>query len=418
MAPLIQSLKVFFLIFTTGITIYFFIKNYKIGFKYYMYFVIISALLGFARPIFAEEIIIPVILTLSAYVLQKNRRRYDIPVTLICVLFYAIFITLLTKDASFKGSDRLFIYGFVLLIFSNYLFSGEKNSINFYFLIWLFALANILWLTTYTGEALLKPIGDSRMVELETGLSNNSEAIVRVDPNYFGFIAGNGFLLSLLFLIFRKEIYKYYPLKFLQSKWFHILIIFITILELWLSIRGLSRGVLLALTGAIFVFFLLNRKFKTFAVSSALLVIFYFVFRGMFELILLRFSEDSTGSGRYEIWGAIWKTMIEENRLLVGFGLNYPWWKNWIPGGAYISSHNSWISLLLNIGLVGFGLLIIYILKTIRINYKAKTTTSKIRLVMLTYFIVSCFSIEPLVSNIGWILFAVSIAYDKYHYSI
>lgn len=417
MAALIQSLKILFLILSTGITIYQFTKSSKKGFMYYMLFIIVSGLFGFARAIYTEEILIPAILPISVYVFQKQRKEYSISIALLLILFYGIFITLITTNSSFSGYDIYFVYGLVLLIFANYLFSGVANSLKFYTLLWFIVLAKVLWLISYIGLDVFQPVSESRLIEFDTGLNTGADSLVKIDPNYLGFVSGIGFLLSIQFLIYREEISRYFKREFIQRKWFVVFILILSVLELWISVRGLSRGILLALIAASLVILLLNRKVKTFIVSTILLFVVYYVFYDLIELFILRFSEDNTGSGRYEMWEAIWKQLINEDRLLTGYGLNYPWWLAWDSNRTYASSHNSWISLLLTIGLIALTVLVVYIIRSISINYQANTAISKIRLVMLSYLIVACFSIEPLMSNIGWILFALSVTYDKKSYS-
>ncbi|MBW7869136.1 MAG: O-antigen ligase family protein [Brumimicrobium sp.] len=417
MVALIQSLKVLFLIFTTIITVYYFIKDYKIGFKYYLFFVILSGLLGFVRPIFAEEIILPIIIPLGVYTYYKRFNTTKISYISLFILVYGVLMTLINKDASFTGNDTYFIFGFVILAFSNYLFGNEKSSINTFALLWLYVLARTIWLITYGGSNvfLLSDLseGGSRLLEFEAGL-DNSTGKVRLDPNYLGFTMGFGFLLSLLFLINRKNLYKHLQFKFIRKKWFLAVVVIIGLMEFWLSIRGLSRGVILAILAAILTFLFLNKKIKTFAVTAILLVVSFVVFNDVINLFLLRFSEDNTGSGRYDMWESIWKLMISEGRILTGFGLNYPWWGSWEVGRhVYASTHNSWITILLSVGLIGLILLFVYISISLKNNYKANTTTSKIRIVMFAYLFVACFSIEPLMNSFGWIILAVSTSFDS-----
>lgn len=421
MLVLIQSLKILFLLLTTSITIYFFIRNYKTGFKYYMYFVIISALLGFTRPIFAEEIILPILIPLSVFAYYKKFNPDRISYISLFILVYGIFITLITEDASFKGVDTFFIYGFLLLSFSNYIFGGKKFTIHAYSLIWLYVLAKVIWLVANGGSSvfLLSDLthGGSRLIEFKSELDSSTGNVI-IDPNYLGFITGLGFVLSFMFLFYRNQLYRYFNYKIIKKTWFFVIVLIIGIVELWLSLRGISRGILLAIIASILAFLLLNRQFKTFAIFSAVIVIMIFVFSNVIDLFFMRFTEDTTGGGRFDYWNFIWNFMIDEDKVLFGFGLNYSWWQKWEFGVAYISTHNSWLTLLLAVGLFGMILLVVFMIKSIIINYKSNSIIGKIRIVMLAYLIVSCFSIEPLINNLGWILFAISTTYEIKNVSV
>lgn len=415
MAVLIQSLKLLFLFLTTGITIYYFITNYRLGYKYYMFFIILSVLLGFTRPIFLEEIIIPLIIPLGIYTYFKKFNTLRVSYISLFVLFYGIFITLITKDSSFIGFDSFFIYGLILLSFSNYLFGGHKQTVYAYTLLWLMVLAKVIWIIANTGTDIFQlsdiSAGGGRLFEFTSGIENPSGSVI-LDPNYLGFTTGIGSLLSFLFLFYRKGLFKYFRYKFIKKSWFLVIVSIIGMIELWISLRGISRGVMLSLIIAVLTFFILNKKFKVFAITSILLIILFFLFDDLINLFLLRFSEDKDGSGRLELWGAAWNIMLDEGRVLFGFGLNYPWWKTWNFGHLYVSTHNSWLTLLLNVGLIGIGMLIVLIIKSIIKNFKANSTIAKIRLIMLAYLIVSSFTIEPMINSLGWILLAISTTYE------
>ena len=416
MGALIQYFKILFLLLTTGITIYFSFKNNREGLKYYMIFLIFSGFLGFARPIFAEEIILPIVILLGIFT-KTHFNSKKISLLSLIILIYAILITIFSKGSSFVGNDSIFVFGFVILTFSNYLFGKDKYTVRALALLWLYAFSRVCWLIIHGGSSLFKMAdvsngGAERLLQITTGLEGKA-GIAQIDPNYMAFITGIGVVLTLLFYIYRKQLYKFLPYKFIQKKWFSILLFLIGIIELWLTIRAISRGMILSLLAAFLTFLFIERKFKIVAISTILSLLIIFLFQNFINLILDRFSVDDSGGGRYEIWIFLWNYLIEYGKLFIGFGLNYPWWKDWtIDFGSYLGTHNSWITILFDLGLIGFVLLIIIIIKSLIKNYKENSPVNKIRIVMLVYIIFAYSSIEPLLSSIGWILLAICISYN------
>jgi len=67
MIEIIQSAGIIFLIITTVVTANAFRKNSFNGFQYFMFFLILSGFIGFARPILSEEVLLPVFLFFSLF---------------------------------------------------------------------------------------------------------------------------------------------------------------------------------------------------------------------------------------------------------------------------------------------------------------------------------------------------------------
>jgi len=411
MLSLIQYLKDIFLLITTLITIFLFLKNYKTGFYFYLIVLIISGFLGFARPIFAEEIVLPIIILLSVITSKQFRLKYISSISLFLFL-YTIGITIISDDASFKGYDTIFFFGIVLIIFSKYFFGEEKKAVQTLAFLWLYALARVLWLIIHGDEDIFRlaniTVGSARLILIDTNLKSN---FLQVDPNYFAFITGLGFLLTLLFLVYRRAIFSFLPYSFIRKKWFLIIVIIIGFIELWFTIRAVSRGMVLALLAAVFTYLIFEKKAKVYVFSFLIIGILYAIFQTVFNLYLERFGIDDLGGGRYNIWSFLVDYLVKNDKIWFGSGLNFPWWEDWTADkGKYLGTHNSWLSLIVIFGLFGFSLLLILIIKSVRRNLQSTTTVSRVRIILFTYVLVSYSSIEPLNSSLGWILLAVCIS--------
>lgn len=413
MGNLIQYFKILFLFTTTVITIFFFFKNYRVGFNYYMLFLIISGLFGFARPIYMEEIILPILLTLTTL----SQRNFDFTKISIISLFlfgYSIVVTLISNNSTFIGHDFIFFFGFILLTLSNFLFGKDMYSILSFALLWLYALSRVIWLIVNGGGAVFSIAditdGQERLMLINTGLEGTA-AIAQIDPNYFAAVTGMGFILSLLFIAYKEHLYKYFPYRFVRKKWFLIIIILTCILELWFSIRAVSRGMILAILASLLVFLYLEKSTKILKFVSISIIVIYLFFQNIITLFLYRFSMNDLGGGRYDIWNFLWKYLVKDNKIIFGEGLNYPWWKDWpVQSDLFLGTHNSWITIFFGLGLIGIALLVTIILKSIVNNYKVNTKVSKIKIVMLVYVLIAYSSIEPLNYTWGWILFSICVS--------
>nr|WP_315217743.1 O-antigen ligase family protein [uncultured Flavobacterium sp.] len=414
MDAIIQQLGFFFLVLTTFLTVIAFQKSTFNGFTFFMYFLILSGFLGFARPILFEEISLPLLISFSMLPQLKNIGD-KVNLLGILLLLYSILLTLINSEATFDGFEKIYLFGFILISFSNCLFSKELNFVKTLTFIWLYSLSRTLWLLIHGGAGLFSLYDTSdegnRVLQVESGLSGNA-SIFNIDPNYLGYITGIGMLLSFSFYTYNKSVKNYFTFKFVKTKWFLYLVILVGVIELWLTVRALSRGMILALFAGLLTYLIVERKIKNIIIFLAFVFVFFLIFRDFINITLSRFNQGDRGGGRYDIWEFIWNYIQDNGRLLFGFGLNYPWWQDWLAdNGNYLGTHNSWLSIILALGIFGFLILFIMVIKSIYMNFKENSIFARIRLILLAFIIVSFTSIEPLLSTFGWILLAVSTSY-------
>jgi hypothetical protein len=302
-----------------------------------------------------------------------------------------------------------------MLAFSNYIFGEDKLTIRAFAMLWLYAFVRVTWLIIHgnfsTLFSIVDPLGGmTRLLIVNSGLDGGTN-LLNLDPNILGLSNGMGVILSLLFLMYRKDLYKFIPFKFVQKQWFLTLLIFITVIEFWFTIRGLSRGIILAVLSSFITYLFVEKRIRAFVMSTSLVFVIYFVFNNIVELFLMRFRHDDTGGGRFIIWEFIWDLMVKQGTIWFGAGLNYPWTKYWyIPGEDLLGTHSSWVSILLVSGLFGILLMLILIIKSSIINYKSNSVIGKIKLIVLSFVIVSNASLGPLYTIWGWILFTICIS--------
>lgn len=415
MEAILQSVKILFLLFTTGVTIYMFLRDASKGLQVFMVFMCISGFLGFARPIFAEAIVLPLCIIFGRSPTKDARVFYRW-----FFLLVVVGLTSLTSGNGIFGSfDEFFVLGFIMFAYSRKLFPDEKQSLNVLMLMWCYALCRVLWLLRVGGGDVmaLSDLSDesTRMIVAETGLENDAV----VDPNYFGFVAGLGAVLSFMYYGLRKEFNAILGYKFLRKRYLPVVVLLIGCVEVFFTIRGLSRGMLLALAIATLTYLGLQRKLWHVVITGSIFAAVFFLVSDtqLFDMYVERFTSDEDGSGRFLMWGFIWTMMQEQGPLvlLLGAGLNYPWWEHFslMAGESYISTHSSWMTMILGCGLLGLAIFIQTISQSVSNGLRALNAVNQTKIVVLAYVIIGSSTIEPLSYSWGWIPLVVACSIWK-----
>ena len=417
MDSFIHLFKNVFLFVTTCVTIYFFFKNYKKGFIVYLLFLCFSGLLGFSRPIFAEAFILPVLIVLTIH-----GQTYFTRVNFIWLLL--LFICLLNTliwDNPIDSYDVLFIFGIILFVYSGNIFQEDKFVIKLLSIIWLYVLCRSAFLVFSLGSDILMVAdaseGASRLINYSVGDNEFT-----MDPNYLGFYSGIGAVLSFMYVVFRSRLKQELGYRFLNKSYATMLILVIGLFELFLTLRGLSRGMLLALVVSLAVYIIMQKNMKHFWYMILFLLVSFAILYNtkIYNMYVLRFLSDTNGAGRYDIWELI----INHFRslgiipVLLGVGLNYPWWKfdsNFASMEVY-STHNSLLTFFMILGLFGIIVLFYSIFKSYYIVYKYPSYINLIKIVLLTFCVIGMVSIEPLHYTWGWIPLVVGCSIKKNNY--
>lgn len=427
MGAALQLFKDFFLLLTTGYIIFWFFKDYRKALIWYLFFYGLIAVIGLHRVIYNQNIIIPLLLivTLSLKSSPINKTNTFYVVFFIYMLFITYVNELIIIDAYSKGAYLLV----ALLIFSNYLFKNADYAIKIVFFIWLitisFAFNSIIY-----GEDMFNVSAinsEERSLIIDTGVQGSRAQEEGVDLNYYSSTQAIGAMISILFLTYRKELLAAVSIpitlkRFLYSKAFTLALFFLLAIEIWLMIRGLSRGgLLIFLSGLIGLLFIL-RKQKYLIWGAVLLIGLYFVMEkiGIIDLFLERMTRDQSGtSGRDLIMLGVFSSVYSQGgimQIIFGGGNAWPWWDFWgfnpWDSDKMVSSHNQWLSIFVNFGLVGLSLFIIPLYNGIRNCLKNKNPINNIRIVLFICVFFFSMSLEPLIfTHYVWFIFALAATY-------
>ena len=317
----------------------------------------------------------------------------------------------------------------VLFVLSNYLFKDANYFIKIVFLIWLITLAIAANSIIY-GENIFS-IGNVNLEErrmiIDNGITGSSASELGIDLNYFGSTQAIGALITLMFIQYRKYLLSicYIPFQYkriIKNTIFQYLLYLVFVVEVWLVFRGISRGAVLVLLVGFISNLIVLRKFKYLFYGGFILIALYLIMNhlGIIDLFSERLSEDDSGtSGRTTIWiGMIGAVYFKGGLLQVifGSGNGWPWWKFWTgnfyDNGFIPSSHNQWMSILVNFGIIGLFLFIIPIFKGIKNSIKHNNPINNIRIVLFISAFFESLSLEPLIfAHYIWFIFAFATTY-------
>ena len=397
-----ELLKNLILLIATFICIIYFRKGASQGVLGYLVILSVSALLGFSRGIMGEEFVLPLC------ILWSNKNHILTNSALVIYILLIACFTIVSGNVIFGEYDQVLLVGFVLLAFRKYLFNNLYKVLS---ALWLYAQCKTLNLVILTGSKAFT-IADAHDVStraLETTTIYGESGII--DPNYFSLIAGLGLIITLMMLKYSNEFNRAF-----SKKWFNNrkLLYIILIFDFFFSLRGLSRGVLLALIGTYTIYLYYGHvklKYIVFILIVSGLIMAFADSIPIVSSFVDRFEADETGSGRYLIWSAIFNIMYRDGAisLIFGEGLNYHWWAKdaQVAMGELLSTHNSLINLFIATGFVGITIIVYICVMAYRQYNKLLSIGSICKALLLTYILIGCLSIEPLPFSWAWIALAL-----------
>lgn len=423
MGALIQLFKDFFLLATTVFLTIWFLYDYQKGFSWYLLLYAIIAVIGFNRVLYNENFFIPLLISISVLIQKNQKVKISILYTF---LFIQICIVTWLNNLSITNDSSGGIYLFVvLLIFSEYLFNDANQVTKIVFLIWLitigFALNSLIF-----GEHLLSAASidsEERALVLNNGLAGSSANDQGIDLNYFGCTQAIGALITIMFINYRNDLINNIKIPFrlrsiIRSWLFGSFLFLLLALQVWLVLRGISRGALVAFLAGILTYLLTLKKFKYLLYGGILLFILFLVANqlGINKLFAERIAEDSSGtSGRNFIWLAILRAVYQHGgiiQIIFGGGIGWPWWRFWTENfwdtGVVPSTHNQWLALYTNVGLLGLVLFFVPIINGLKNNIRNNNPINNIRIVLFACVFTESLSLEPLqFDRYVWFLLAL-----------
>lgn len=153
----------------------------------------------------------------------------------------------------------------------------------------------------------------------------------------------------------------------------------IVIVSIFAQLLTGSRGGLIASFVAMVVVFFMNKRKLSIGniISTSLIaIVFFTVVLGKLPDVLSQrlfgFSTYAGGSGRSDIWRVAVQAFSE--RPILGYGLN-GWYNYAIQNyGKLIGTHNTYLKVLLDVGLIGFSLFIFPFYKAMKFNLRNRNT--------------------------------------------
>lgn len=177
----------------------------------------------------------------------------------------------------------------------------------------------------------------------------------------------------------------------------------------WSIILFQSRGLALALIAGIIcsIFYHKQRLGQILWGTILAGVIFYFFLQTpAYELLFKRFQDATVGTagGRVGIFEMIFTHYSTQNPILWIFGFG----ANAIYSTLMVSSHNTFITILIEQGIVGLGFLMSILLLCSLQAWKRTDSVGAMQLSLLVFLIIGAMSIEPHRNPIFWICIALA----------
>ncbi len=344
----------------------------------------------FAYPLMPTEMYYYVILSLLFTVLSIPKKRNSFKPLFIIVLAY-LAINDMFFQGDFSSLTTLLFLMILLYICSEKNIETSSQLLSFTFII--LSLAISYW-SLFCPESSINSYNKI----------DDMEQIGWRDPNYLSCALGTGLVVSV------SELFKVG-----KSKYYLILLITTIVLSV-ISLLGLaSRGITLAVSisiGSMILFSKVKNRIKVLTIVSLFIFLLILYTNQFFEFLIARINnDDGTGSSRTIIWAkkinAFWHEANVSNWLF-GFGKDGGFKLGYYGG---VSTHNDYISILINYGVVGVFLF----LKAI--TYPLRVCSLRMRpqiVAFLLYLLVCSMSIEPIclgnIAYLGFILYIVLIA--------
>lgn len=186
------------------------------------------------------------------------------------------------------------------------------------------------------------------------------------------------------------------------------------LLIVWTMLFFRSRGIIIALTAGLISSILHHGRHlrRVFAGIFLIGTLFYFFVKTpTYELLIERFQDPTmeTASARTEILKMVFKHYFAQNPIswVFGWGLNDVWAK------FSVSTHNTFVRILVEQGIVGLSLLTYIFALSIWQAWKNKDCSGNLQFALLIFLVVSAMSLEPHYQPFFWICLALAAPFRK-----
>lgn len=324
-----------------------------------------------------------VTLAFTLIVFIKARNPSNIPIFILLFAFYVFLIDLLSGiDQQGETFVQNTFYCFVLLV--SFLIISDRNidsalsKLPLYFSVTTVVLS--LAFLTYQEEYVLETIA---------GVERSGWT----DPNYFGMVLGMGAVTGII-----KILGSGFKELNIIEKGVYIAAVVISIPALLLNA---SRGALLSLACSIVVLVSYSKikwSMKFMFIIGIAITIVYLYQNQYFDLLEQRIMEDdSTGSGRTDIWISKLLAFINGNPLKMIFGHGHIGGSN--ITGIHVGFHNDYIGFLVDYGVLGLGWLLYLLFYPIRLTPKESLEKPSV-IALIVFLAIGFLTLEPMLTGI------------------
>lgn len=410
MELIIQSFASIFLWLTTVLFVASSLRNTYRGFCIYWGWVLLCVFLGFQRPIFYEGYIVPLVL-LATIPFTKYRTPHT---TLIILLIFYVFVISFVNSINPWPEHSYYIYGLVFILTLRGVLNTEKKQYTFVLFLWCYCLMHTIWYLLHGQNIFSFGNEETRLLAVNSVLIENSDSFRGgLDPNYFGYLMGTGAFLSALFYYFYDYFKPSIPIKISSGLAKYILIV-LSVIQLFFAVKGLSRGVFLAIvfTSVIFLLILRKQNKKYLGIITTMFFLSYVILQmGIIDALLGRFQSTESASRSALALIAINAIFSYGGiiALIFGCGTDFPWYHYTVEyrNVSFYSTHNSWLDLGISYGLIWLLFFLIIVYKRLRIHLVNRSNPlSVIKVVMFAFLFLIGLSLEPLRSQLGWLILA------------
>ena len=227
------------------------------------------------------------------------------------------------------------------------------------------------------------------------------------NPNVIG-------LISLMVMLI--NIYIYMNESKRGKRYYHLLL-FILISGFVLILSGSRSAILGSIAGLLFIILKSNKKLKIYSIVFIIIItapaiipetiLSYLVLRSSKEYIV-----ETKGSSRLDIWGAYLKNFDKYIITGLGYSNSPKAIRGTIQEGRTL--HNTYFSILVEFGILGFAFILQGIFQIIRKLNKINDTGKVYILAILYALLVNSFFIDNINQRITWLIFPVIISYINF----
>ena len=345
------------------------------------------------------------IVTLFYILARENYTSSYLPTELYTYIFLLLAISIVRGRNKLFGEIPLVVFIlFAITLFCNLFFGTFENVTGILFLM-ILALqtggANDAMTTKYLSYSFIVAgvviavyqIQYGEMMAVDTWMGTDQiERQGFKDINYTACVISLGVCAAMINIFVEKKLNKIWKLALVSSIPLMVYSLFV----------NASRGSILAVALPALVLLMFSKTSLWLKIGSVLFVVlalFVAYDYGVMDYLLFRMENDSTGTGRTEIWERAWNQYsMSQNALNMLFGYGYEGGRNLI----HRAFHNDFLAFLLEYGFIGFCCFIAFFFRPL---YKISKVNRAITIAAVSALLAVSMTLEPFAAG-RWPYFA------------